>query len=198
MDYNRIDTKIIDFINSNQLYKNNIDQNMYNDIFINYKNGYISPNEIFLLIYNDKINRSDLVRLMFKYKIKTTWLGLYVISVYENWTEDCEKLNIYIPGKTYAIVFEGDVKDNEKKKMFMYGTLDNFIVMKRIFTHGKLIIEKEQSKFKNDHDSPIVHPKKNKKRGIVLSNGNNVRIFNGPFEQYWERDYMLYHRYNST
>lgn len=191
MDYNKIDEKIQDFLKINN---DDITDDLYNKLFVTFKNRYISPNEIFLLTFNDKINRNKLVTYMFKYKIKTTWLGIYVLSMYANWPEDGGKLNIYIPGKTYALVYE-DLGIMSKNKTFMYGTFDNFIVMKRIFLPSKLVISKtDNPKFKNDHDNPIVHPKKNKKRGMFMSDGNCVRIYNGPIEDYWRADYLLYHK----
>lgn len=201
MNYNRIDNNIKEFLKIE-----NITNKLYDELFIKFKDNYISPNEIFLLTYNNKINRNVLISYMFKYKIKTTLLGLYVLSMYENWIENSVKLNIYIPGKTYAIIydgFNGEIKD----KLFMYGTLDNFIVIKRIFLFGKLVIYKTEPYFKkrdkkreypqfikNDHDKPIVHPKKNKKRGLFMSDNNFVRLYNGPIEEYWKFDYLLYHK----
>jgi len=201
MDYNAIDKRVLEL-----LQVETVTDQMFDDLFIRYKNRYISPNEIFLLTFNNKINRNKLVTYMFKYKIKTTYLGIYVLSMYEKWVDNNVKLNIYIPGKTYAIIydgFNGEVKD----KLFMYGTLDNFIVMKRMFLFGKLIVNKTNPYFKrrdkkrespqflkNDHDNPLVHPKKNKKRGMFMSDGNLVRLYNGPVEEYFRFDYLLYHK----
>lgn len=203
MDYNKIDNRLQDLL---KLDNNQINEQTLNSFFVTLKNKYISPNEIFLLTYHNKINRNNLVSYMFKYKITTTYLGVYVLSMYENWVKDNVKLNIFIPGKTYSIVyddFDGKIKD----KIFMYGTFDNFIVMKRMFLHGKLIINKTNAYFKrsdkrrenakyikNDHDNPIVHPKKNKKRGMFMSEDNKIRLYNGPIEDYCRFDYLLYHK----
>jgi len=203
MNYNNIDKRLEEFI---KIENDKITDQMYDDLFVTYKNKYISPNEIFLLTYNGKINRNKLVTFMFKYKIKTTYLGIYVLSMYENWINDSVKLNIYIPGKTYTIVYD-DFEGNTRDKLCMYGTFDNYIVMKRMFLHGKLIINKTNPYFKrrdkkrqnpkymkNDHDNPIVHPKKNKKRGMFMSENNFIRLYNGPIEEYYRFDYLLYHK----
>lgn len=203
MDYNKIDGRIDHLLKKETC---NINDKEFDDIFVTFKNKFISPNEIFLLTFHNKINRNKLVGYMFKYKIKTSYLGVYVLSMYENWVENSVKLNIYIPGKTYAIILD-DFNGNIKENIFMYGTFDNFIVMKRMFLHGNLITSKTNPYFKrndkrrespkyikNDHDNPIVHPKKNKKRGMFMSDGNNVRLYNGPIEDYCRFDYLLYHK----
>lgn len=168
-------------------------------------NNYISPNEIFILTYYGNINRNTLVSNMFKYKLRTTYLGIYVLSMYEFWKENEYVLTKHIPGKTYTIAYD-DFDGKYQGKIYIYGTFDNFIVMKRIFSHGDMIITVNKPYFKrndktnkvpkyikNEHDNPIVHPKKNKKHGMYISNDNYVRLYNGPIEKYVDFDYLLYH-----
>lgn len=168
-------------------------------------NNYISPNEIFILTYYGNINRNTLVSGMFKHKLRTTYLGIYVLSVYEFWKENEYILSKHIPGKTYTIMYD-DFDGRYKGNTFMCGTFDNFIVMRRIFQHGNMVITVNKPYYKrndkshkvpkyskNEHDNPIVHPKKNKKHGLYISKNNYVRLYNGPIEKYIDFDYMLFH-----
>lgn len=210
MTWNRISKRVADILQNK--YTGAVEGNLSNNNIIDIENilgkmgdNYISPNEIFILAYYGNINRNDLVSKMFKYKLMTTYLGIYVLSMYEFWAENEYILTKHIPGKTYTIAFD-DFDGKYGGKIYMYGTFDNYIVMKRIFMNGNLIITMNKPYFgkndrsksmpkyaKNDHDNPIVHPKKNKKNGMYISESNYVRLYNGPIEKYIEFDYLLFH-----
>lgn len=200
VDWNRICEKIHD------VQENRDDQicDLENIISV-LENNYISPNEIFILLYYGNINRNTLVSNMFKYKLRTTFLGVYVLSAYEFWKGNEYTLSKHIPGKTYVIMFD-DFDGKYKGNVYMCGSFDNFIVMKRIFQHGNLIVTVNKPYYKrndkshkipkyskNEHDNPVVHPKKNKKHGLYISKENYVRLYNGPVEKYIDFDYMLFH-----
>jgi len=203
MNWNRISDNILDI----QLnYQPEGPVNVKPDAVLSkLKDNYISPNEIFILTYYGNINRNVLVSKMFQYKLKTTYLGLYVLSMYEFWKENEYLLTKHIPGKTYTIVYD-DFEGKYMGKIYMYGTLDNFIVIKRIFMHANMIVTMNKPYFRrndksckvpkytvNEHDKPIVHPKKHKKYGMHISEGNYVRLYNGPIEKYVDFDYLLYY-----
>ncbi len=51
---------------------------------LTYENGYLSPNKIAFLVYYKYIRPSNLRKWMLQYNIKTTNLGIYIVSVYDH------------------------------------------------------------------------------------------------------------------
>jgi hypothetical protein len=173
VNYNRLLKKFINFdiknIEPNLLYEN------YDNFFIKEEGKYISPTELIMLLYYDKINSEDLVDFMVKYKIKTTNLGLYVLGVYPDWNKNYKLRNKYIKDKTYAII------DNYATEHYMYGTYKNYENIKKIFEDdGLLITVNSDKKHMKVHDNPIFDPENND------VSDSKVMIYDGNVKAYWK------------